>query len=87
VYAPVQNVAGRPGQTGITREGIQMRSYIPGSAMDQTRFGAKSDHSLSRFCYGLRRYIPSVEPQALRCAPVRPYTQRSAPGISGRALV
>jgi len=86
VYAPVrpgasrQNVAGRPGQAGTNREGIRVRSYIPGSAMDHTRFGAKSDHGLSRLCYGLRRYMPSVEPQALRCAPVRPYTPQICPG-------
>ena len=50
---PRQFVAGRPGRTGTNREGTRVRSYIPGSATDQTRFWAKSDHGLSRLCYGL----------------------------------
>ena len=36
-----QFVAGRLGRTGKIGEGIRMRSYIPGNATDQTRFGAK----------------------------------------------
>jgi len=36
--APRQFVAGGPGRTGTNREGTQVRSYIPGSATDQTRF-------------------------------------------------
>jgi len=35
-------------RTGTNRDGIRVRSYIPGSASDQTRFGAKVDHGLSR---------------------------------------
>ena len=56
-----------------------MPSYIPSSATDQTRFGAKSDHSLSRFSYGLRRYLPGVTPEALQCVPMRPDTPRLYP--------
>jgi len=41
-----QFVASGPGRTGTNLEGIRMRSYIPGSATEQTRFGAKSDHGL-----------------------------------------
>jgi len=47
-------------RTGTNREGIRVRSYIPGSATGQTQFGAKSDHGLSQLCYGLRRCIPGV---------------------------
>jgi len=70
----------RPGRTGTNCEEIRVRAYIPGSAMDQTRFGAKSDHGLYRLCYGLRRYIPGVAPEALRCVPMRPDTPRVCPG-------
>ena len=63
---------------------IRVRSYIPGSATDQARFGAKSDHGLSRLCYNLRRYIPDVAPGALRCVPIR---HGFAPGIGDRAPV
>jgi len=62
------------------REGVRVRSYIPGNATNQTRFGAKSDHALSRLCYGLRRYIPGVAPVALRCVLVRPDKPRLCPG-------
>jgi len=78
-----QLVAGGPGRTGANRGEsweIRVRSYIPGSATDQTRFGAKRDHGLSRWCYGLRRYIPGVAPEALRCVLVRPDTPRLCPG-------
>ena len=61
-----QFVAGGPGQTWTNREGIRVRSYIPDSATDQTRFGAKSDHGLYWLCYVLRRCIPGVAPEALR---------------------
>jgi len=44
-----------PGRTGTNQEGVGVRSYIPGGATDQARFGAKIDHGLSRLCYGLRR--------------------------------
>jgi len=37
-----QFVAGGPGRTGTNREGIRVRSYIPGRATDQARFVAKS---------------------------------------------
>ena len=57
-----------------------MRSYIPGSVTDQTRFLAKSDHGPSRLCYGLRRYVPGVAPEVLRCVPLRPNTPRLCPG-------
>ena len=40
--APRQFAAGGPGRTGTNREGIRVRSYISGSATDQTRFGAKN---------------------------------------------
>ena len=43
-----QFAAGGPGQTGTNRNGIRVRSYIPGSATDQTGFGAKIDHDMSR---------------------------------------
>jgi len=43
-----QFAAGGPGRTGTNREGIRVRSYIPGSATDQTRFGTNIDHGLSR---------------------------------------
>jgi len=36
-----------PGRTGTNREGIRVRSYIPGSATEQIRFGAKTDHGMS----------------------------------------
>jgi len=76
-------------RTGTTREGIRVRSYIPGSVTDQTRFRAKIDHSLSRLSYGFRRCIPGVAPEALRCVPVRPDTlllcsgnRRHSPGVT-----
>jgi len=40
--------AGVPGRTGINRDGIRVRSYIPGSARDQARFRAQIDHGMSR---------------------------------------
>ena len=82
-----QFVVGGLGGTGMNCEEIRVRLYIPGSAKDQTWFGAKSDHGLSRLCYGLRRCIPGVASEALRCVPVRPHTHGSAPGIGGRAPV
>jgi len=75
-----QFVAGGPGQTGTNREGIRARSYLTGNATDQIRFGAKTDHGLSLSCYGLRRCIPGVAPEALRCIPMRPDTPRLCPG-------
>ena len=75
-----QYVAGRPGRTGTNCEGIQVRSYIPGSASDRTRFGAKIDHGLSRLSYGLLRFIPSVALDALRCVPMHPDTPWLCPG-------
>jgi len=75
-----QFVAGRSGWTGTNHEGIWVHSYYPGSATDPNRFGAKSDHSLSRLCYSLRRFIPSVAPEALRCIPVRTDRPRLCPG-------
>ena len=80
-----QFVAGGPGRTGTNREEIRVRSYIPGSATEQIRFGAKRDHGLSWLCYGLRKFITDVAPEALRCVPVRPDTPRPAPGIGDRA--
>jgi len=71
---------------------LKPRSHCPGvrpgegihifPAMLRTRpsFGAKSDHGLSRLCYGLRRYIPGVAPLALRCVPVRSDKPRFCPG-------
>jgi len=70
-----QFVAGGPGRTGTNLKGIRVRSYIPDRATDQTRFGANID----RVCYGLRRRIPGVAPEALRCVPVRPNTPRLCP--------
>jgi len=35
-------------RTGTNRDGIRVRSYIPGSATDQARFGAQIDHGMSR---------------------------------------
>jgi len=75
-----QFVAGGPGRSGTNREGIRVRSYIPGSATEQIRFGAKSDHGLSWLCYGLRQFITGVAPEALRYVPVRPDTPRLCPG-------
>jgi len=49
--------AGGPGRTGTNCEGIRVRSYIPGSATEQIRFGAKSDNGLSWLCYDLRQFI------------------------------
>jgi len=46
-----QFVAGGLGQTWMNREGIRVRSYIPGIATNQTRFGAESDHGLFRLGY------------------------------------
>jgi len=43
-----QFATGGPRQTGTNRERIRVRSYIPGSATGQTRFGAKIDNGLSR---------------------------------------
>jgi len=37
-----------PGQTRANRDGIRVRSYIPGSATDQARFGAQIAHGVSR---------------------------------------
>ena len=34
-------------RTGANRDRIRVRSYIPGSATDQTQFGAKIDHCMS----------------------------------------
>jgi len=53
--------AGGPERNGTNRDGIRVRSYIPGSATDQARFGAQIDQGMSRLCYGLRRCIPGVE--------------------------
>jgi len=64
--------------------GTRVRSYIPGSATDQTLFRAKCDHGLSRLCYGLGRYITGVAPEALRCIPIR---LDPAPGIGDRAPI
>jgi len=75
-----QFVAGGPGRIGTNREGIRVRLYIPGSATEQIRFGAKSDHGLYWLCYGLRQFIPGVAPEALRCVPVRSDTPRLCPG-------
>jgi len=75
-----QFVASGPGRNGTNREGIRVRSYIPGSATEQTRFGAKSDHGLSWLCYGLRQFIIGVAPEALQCVTVRPDTPRLCPG-------
>ena len=35
-------------RTGTNRDVIRVRSYIPGSATDQARFGAQIDHGMSR---------------------------------------
>ena len=43
-----QFTAGGPGRTGTNRDGFRVRSYIPGSATDQARFGAQIDHGMSR---------------------------------------
>jgi len=75
-----QFVAGELGRPETNREGIWVRSYIPGSATDQTRFVTKCDHGLSRLYYGLRRYIPVLAPEALPCVPVHPDTPRLCPG-------
>jgi len=64
----------------MNREGIRVRSYIPGSPTEQTRFGAKSDYGLSRLCYGLRRCIPGVALETLRYVPVRPDRPRLCRG-------
>jgi len=64
----------------MNQDGIRVRSYIPGSATDLARFGAQIDHGMSRQCYGLRRCISCVAPEALRCVPVRPDTSRFSPG-------
>jgi len=78
-----------PGRSGTNRKGIRVCSYFSGIATDQTRFGAKSDHGLSRLCYSLQRYIPGEAPVAIRCVPVRPDKpwfcpghQRQCPGVS-----
>jgi len=81
-----QFVDGGPGSTGTNREGIRVRSYIPGSVTDQTRFGPKCDHGLSRLCFGLRRYISGVAPEALRCVRVRPNKPRLCPGHRQQSL-
>jgi len=43
-----QFTAGGPGRTGTNRDGIRVRSYIPGSATDQARLGAQIYHGMSR---------------------------------------
>jgi len=43
-----QFTAGGPGGTGTNRDGIRLRSYIPGSATDQARFRAQIYHGMSR---------------------------------------
>jgi len=72
-----QFAAGGPGRTGTNREGIRVRSYIPGSATDQTRFGAKITvcPENAMVC----RCIPGVAAEALRYVPVRPDTPRFCP--------
>jgi len=70
----------RTGRTGTNREGTRVRSYIPGSAMDQTRCWPKRDYGLPRLCYGLRLYILSVALEVLRCIPMCPNTTRLCPG-------
>jgi len=69
-------------RTGANRNEswIRVRSYIPGSATKQIRFGAKGDHGMSWLCYGLRQFITGVAPEALRCVPVRPDTPPLGPG-------
>ena len=42
-----QFTAGGPGRTGTNRDGIRVRSYIPGSATDQARLGAQIYHGMS----------------------------------------
>jgi len=79
-----QFVAGGPRRTGTNRDRIRVRSYIPGSATEQIRFGAKRYHGLSWLCYGLRQFITDVAPEALRCVPIH---HGSAPGIGDRAPV
>jgi len=84
--ASQQFVAGGPERTGTNREGIRVRLNYSRSATDHTRFGAKSDHVLSRLCYGLRWYIPGVVPEALRWVsvrPVRPDIGDRAPTLAG----
>jgi len=56
-----------------------------GNATDQTQFGAKSDHGLSRLCYGLRRYILGVAPRRYDVSRCVPISHGSAPGIGDRA--
>jgi len=77
VYAPV----GPDGleRTEANRAGIWVCPYITGNATDQTRFGAKSDHSLCRLCYDLRQFIAGVAPLALRCVPLRPEKPQFCP--------
>jgi len=84
-----QFTAGGPGRTGTNRDGNRVHSYIPGSATDQARFEAQIGHGMSRYCYGLRRCIPGVDPEALRCVPACPDTPRfcsrngrQSPGIT-----
>jgi len=43
-----QFAAGGPGRTGTNRDGIRVRSHIPGSATDQARLG----HKLITVCPG-----------------------------------
>ena len=68
-----QSVAGGPGRTRTNREEIKVRSYIPGSATDQTHFGAKRDPGIATIC-------ASAFPEVLRCVPVRSDTPRLCPG-------
>ena len=44
-----QFIVGGPGRTGTNREGIRVRSYIPGSATDQIRIGTKVITVMLRF--------------------------------------
>jgi len=63
-------------RTGANWEKFRVRSYIPGSATDQTRFGAKK---LSRYVPVMLQCITSVAPEAVQCVPVHPDTLQFCP--------
>ena len=53
---------------------------FPAVLRTRPALGGKSDHCLFRLCYSVRRYIPGVAPEVLRCVPLPPDTPRLCPG-------
>ena len=70
---------------GSNREGIRVRSYIPGSATNQTRFEKEEVcPGYTTFCDGAFPALPRRRYSVSRCVPIH---HGSALGIGGRAPV